>query len=630
MTRLSLFQKSKALPALLALLAMAPRAFAADAPVSSGGISTYDYFIIAVYLVFIVITGLVFRRMSKNTSDYFRAGGSMPWWITGTSSWIASFSAWTFTGAAGMIYETGTLVLVLYYSAAIALALVLWKTCVLFRRMRVVTWMEAVRLRFGKGSEQFYTWVKVPLLLFLSGISLNAIGVFMSSVFHVDMNLTLVVLGVIVTIVAFAGGAWAILASDFVQMFLVVTITVTAAALTLNLPEIGGLSNLLQKVEVPISPSNWGSIAQPFTIIMWVIAISWMQFSTMNNMENSVMYLMTKSDRDARRMVLIPLIGSILGPLIWVIPPLAATLLHPNLAAEFPALKHPNEASFVAMCMHVMPKGLLGLLICAMLGATLTSMDAGLNKGVGVFIRSFYLPVLNPQCPEKKLLVLSKVCTLVFGVLIIGFALLVNAFRSGDLFTFVNQVAGSLTIPLALPLALGLFFRRTPAWSAWSTGLVGFIVSLVVNFGLSQHLDKFFGPLTPREHGHVLLGVTTASTAILGTIWFFFTALFYERQPQEDKDRAEEFFQRLRTPVDVHGAKEVHEHLYRLLGLLCLVYGLFIVGLFFIPNSFSGRLSFVFCGGVIFLVGLILWLISRRKVVELREEAAIEQQPGHS
>jgi len=56
---------------------------------------------------------------------------------------------------------------------------------------------------------------------------------------------------------------------------------------------------------------------------------------------------------------------------------MSATITHPNLAAEFHTLQQPHEAAFVAVCMDVLPKGLLGLMLCAMLGATLTSMDAG-------------------------------------------------------------------------------------------------------------------------------------------------------------------------------------------------------------------------------------------------------------
>jgi Na+/proline symporter len=559
--------------------------------------------------------------MSKNTSDYFRAGGAMPWWITGTSAWVAGFSAWTFTGAAGMIYETGTVVLCLYYSAVVGMVIIFAWTCLRFRRMRVVSWMEAVRLRFGGVSEQFYLWVKLPLILFGAGVGLNAIGVFISSIFHVDMVTTLIVLGAVVTLVTFAGGAWAILASDFVQMFLVVTITILAAVLTLRLPEIGGISGLIEKVHVPLAPTHWSQLAQPFTIIPWILAITWMQIATQNNMENATMYLMTRTDRDARRMILIPIIGSLVAPFIWAIPPLAATILHPNLAGEFPTLKQPHEAAFVAMCLQVMPQGLIGLLISAMLGATLTSMDVGLNKGVGIFVRCFYLPILHPNCPEKKLLIVSKLCTISFGVIIIVCALLVNQWRTVNLFDFVNQVSASLTIPLAIPLCFGLFFKRTPTWSAWSTGAVGFAVSLFVNLWLDHHFQDFVGQVTPREQTYLLLAATTFGTLFIAGGWFFLTSFFYESSPAEHRERVEEFFHRLRTPVQKEGVDDVQEKIYRLLGLLCLVYGAFILLLTLIPNSFIGRMCFVFCGGIIFGTGAVLYLISRR--IEKR----IEEHP---
>src|ERR1700761_2873137 len=118
-------------------------------------ITLYDELILGFYFLFVIAIGVLFRRQSKNTSDYFRCGGAMPWWITGTSAWIASFSAWAFVGAAAKIYEAGTLVLCVFWPTPFFLILVFAITCVRFRRMRVVTWMEAVRARYGKGTEQF-------------------------------------------------------------------------------------------------------------------------------------------------------------------------------------------------------------------------------------------------------------------------------------------------------------------------------------------------------------------------------------------------------------------------------------------------------------------------------------------
>lgn len=580
-------------------------------------ITFYDYGIIVFYLLFMLAIGLVFRRMSKNTSDYFRAGGAMPWWLTGVSAWIFSFSAWTFTGAAGKVYEAGTLVLVVFYASIVALSVALAYTCLRFRRMRVITWMEAVRLRYGPFTEQFYTWIKLPLLLLFAAISLNAIGVFMSAVFNIPMNTVLVVLGVVVTIVAFAGGSWAVLASDFVQAFLVMTITICTAILVLIRPDIGGLGGLFQKV--PTSHFNWGELARPEIIVIWILGNLWLKFSDENNMERSTMYLMTRSDRDARLMVLIPLIGTIVGPLIWFIPSMAATILHPNLAAEYPGLAQPHEAAFVSVALDVMPQGLLGLLLSAMLGATVTSMDAGLNKNVGICIRSLYRPVFQPNASEKHLLIAGKICTLVFGAIIIGFALLVNQYRHTNLFDFVNQLAANLLMPLALPLIYGLFYKRTPGWSAWSTALVAGAASWALGkFVTPDMFQQWMGwtkPLTSDEATYLRLGITTlGGTVLVGTTWYFLTSLFYKSSPVQHTETVDAFFKNLVTPVDKKGVAEVQTSIYKLLGRLCIVYGAFILLLMLIPNSWGGRLCFLFCGGAIFGVGALLERISRRNL----------------
>jgi len=330
------------------------------------------------------------------------------------------------------------------------------------------------------------------------------------------------------------------------------------------------------------------------------------------------MYLMTRSDKDARRMVLIPLIGTLIGPIIWFIPSMAATIMHPNLAAEFPALKQPHEAAFLAVAMDVMPQGLLGLLLSAMLGATVTSMDAGLNKNVGIAIRSLYKPLFRPNASEKHLLVAGKICTLFFGAIIIMLGMFINSIRQTNLFDFVNQLASYLLMPLALPLIYGLFYKRTPGWSAWSTALIAGAASwLLGNYvtpELFQQWMNWTTPLNGDEKTYFKLALTTlGGTVIIGSAWYFFTSLFYKAAPVAEQDRIEHFFTNLRTPVDKHGVEGVQTSVYKLLGTLCLVYGSFILLLMAIPNKFSGRLAFLFCGGVMFGVGAVLFTVGKRR-----------------
>ena len=57
----------------------------------------YEYLVIAGYFLLILGIGFAFKNMAKNsTSDYFRGGGRMLWWMVGSTAFMAQFSAWTF------------------------------------------------------------------------------------------------------------------------------------------------------------------------------------------------------------------------------------------------------------------------------------------------------------------------------------------------------------------------------------------------------------------------------------------------------------------------------------------------------------------------------------------------------
>src|SRR5687767_16024557 len=113
-------------------------------------LTTADYAVIVFYFVFMLSMGWVFKQFIKNTSDYFRSGGEMLWWIVGAGAFMVSFSAATFTGMAGKAYKDGPVVLVIFLANPIDFSLNHLYFAPVFRQMRCVTSMEAVRKRFGR------------------------------------------------------------------------------------------------------------------------------------------------------------------------------------------------------------------------------------------------------------------------------------------------------------------------------------------------------------------------------------------------------------------------------------------------------------------------------------------------
>jgi unsaturated chondroitin disaccharide hydrolase len=593
--------------------------------------SVYDYLALAFYLGFMLSMGPVFMRFSRTASDYFRGGGGMLWWVVGSSVLMTSFSAWSFTGGAAKAYETGTFFLLLFFCNIVSLVFTYFVTAERFRQMRIITKIEGVRKRFGDANEQVFTWLPLPFNVIMGGLALYTISVFMNSVFGINITLLIFVLAATVTLITLCGGAWAAAASDFVQLLLILGITLVMAALTLGHPQVGGLSGLLEKL--PREHLDWTLFERPWILLLFGVTLLFNQLVQNNSMMfGAAKYVYVKNGADARRATLVAIAGFLFLAPIWMIPAVAATILHPNLAAEYPSLNNPHEASYVAMATTLLPRGLLGVLVSAIFAASVATMTSQLSIGSGIFVRNFYIRVIRPDASEPRQILVGRWFTVVYGLLWIGVALGFKHLKSFSLFDLMLLAAASVQIPTTVPLFLGMFVKRTPPWAGWSTMVVGFTCSVLLRLLVftEPFLNRVFSPatpFTPRELVDLNIAVTTAVLLIVCVTWFFGTMLFYRREDRAYVAQVERFFKEMKTPIDPaveHGPAYARDSIqYRVVGTQALVYGGFICLLLLIPNSVTARLCILFCAMLLAGAGVVARLIGRR--LDVRE--ARQAQP---
>ncbi len=576
-----------------------------------------DLLVIAFYLGFLVLIGFVFRRFNRDISDYFRGGGAMLWWMSGASALMSAISAWSFTGAAGSVYDTGTLVAAIYWSNALNLLFVAFVSSARFRRMRVVTYAEAVRRRYGGLTEQCYVWIQVPVSLVKSGIELSALGVFMAAVFHTEVLPTVIVLGAVVVFVAMLGGAWAVVAGDFLQSLLMLLVLGLATWFALRLPEVGGLAGLTAR----LTPEHlgWGTRLRGEVVALWCVATFLNSFFNFNNMaEGAARFLTVKNETEARKAALAMVACFIVIPFLLLTPALAATIAYPDLHGAFPALRNPQEAAFVSVCLRTMPAGVVGLLVAGIFSVAMASMDTGLNRNSGLLVRNFYQRFVRPAAGDAELLVTGKLCTLGFGVAIVGLAAAVATFSTLDLFNLILTFGSLVSLPLMIPTVFGLFFRRAPTWAGWSTLLVGLACGWALRYAVGiPQFAAWLGlsglsalELTSLGYAFTVLVVIAASGA-----WFAFTAWCARHSAEPAHVGA--FFSDLARPIDASvDAPQLDARQRRTMGLLCFSYGVGIVLLALVSDSTAGRVAFVVCGGVMAAIGAWLRRVDRRATVE--------------
>jgi solute:Na+ symporter, SSS family len=586
-------------------------------------VSNYDYAVVAVYLCFICSLGLVFRKFSKDSSDYFRGGGNILWWLVGATAFMSQFSAWTFTGAASKAYTDGLMVAVLFLGNAIGYFVAYLWSAAKYRQMRVVTPMEGVRDRFGKANEQFFTWIWLPIGILYAGIWLNAVSKFVSVVFGMNLQVTIVVVGFVVVFVAAIGGAWAVVASDFMQMLILMAMSVVAAFLSIEAVGSGSFSHGLSSFvsRLPKNHLDWTALLRPQVVVLWVVAALVKQFCTTNNLNDSNRFLFSKDSRTARSAALLASILFVVGPILWFIPPMAAAILYPDLSV-IPELKplgsKITDGAYVAIGLRTMPMGMIGLMVSAIFAATMSNMDTGLNKNAGIFVRNFYKPILRQHASEKEYLLVGKGVSILFGGMVIAAALGFESIQGLGLFDIMMLFSSMIAIPFLIPLIWGIVIKRAPSWSGWSTVIVGFAVSLYS----SKYLDpeivrKVIGLKTPFRHDEMdeyLFFTSLFLNVIVSSLWFLGTTLFARYNSKEYTAREAAFFERLERPVvsRPEDTKVMDKAQLRTLGVLGIPYGLFVVLLAAIPNPLSGRLGFIISGGIIAGIALILFQASKK------------------
>lgn len=571
----------------------------------------YEYLVIAGYFSLIISIGLVFKKMAKNsTSDYFRGGGKMLWWMVGSAAFMAQFSAWTFTGAAGKAFSDGLAVAMVYFGNTFAYFCGWAFFAHRFRQMRVDTPSEGIKRRFGEHNELFYSWAIIVYSVFSAGLWLNALGVFVSAFFEADITLTIIATGLTVLFVSVISGAWGVVASDFVQTLIVAVVSVACAIVALV--QVGGPVELVTSF-----PS--GFVMGPnmnYSLILFCSFLFFLpkQLATVLNLNESYRFLTAKDTRNARKAALLAMVLMAFGSIIFFIPPWATAILYPDAASAYSELgSKATDSVYLVFTRNVMPAGTVGLLVAGLFAATMSCMDSALNKTAGIFVRSVYQPLLarrNRQVDDNRQLWIGRMISVISGTLAICAAQFFVTLRDLSLFELMMSFSTMIQMPLFLPLILGLVVKRTPSWAPWATVVVGMIASWLSAYVITADVfASWIGieELTRREASELNVIITIAAHLFVTTPFFLATCFFYREDRDSHREETKRFFADLETPVisdDEHS--DVDRQQRNKLGTMVLIMGTGMLLMTLIPNPYWGRLLFLGCALVILLIGASL------------------------
>jgi SSS family transporter len=524
-------------------------------------VTPVDFAVIAAYMALMLGIGFYAMRFNRGATDYFKGGSRIHWLAAGLSSFMSGFSAWTFTGAAGLAYQHGLVAVLLYVGNACTFLLGYFLFAQRWRRARIGTVMEYLVDRYDERTRQAFSWTTIFFQLFMGGAMLYGLALFVAPTCGWPLSWTIVGCGAVILAYCVVGGLWAVVITDFLQAAILMPFTLVM--FFASLAKVGGLSGLVARL-----PAETTSLALA-PDYGWTYVACWTVMTSFgyNTAAMAQRYFSVEDERASRKIALLCFSLFLLGAFIWFVPPFAMRVLHPDLKAIWPGLANPHESSYALAALTLLPSGLVGIMLAAMFSATMSSLSGLLNIHASIISKDIFPTLFPRRAGEAERLTVAWTATFAVGAVIMGIAL---AMASGGYTVFGAMVTFNTVMSLAYgpPALLGLVVRRTPSWSGLASFAVALAIGTVGSFVLHWGLVA-----------NVLV-VVPASVVV-----FFLTRFLPETDPARVL-RRDDLFRRLDTPVDrAAELRDSHDPTTEVFRFLSRTTGL--VGLLCVPLAFT-------------------------------------------
>ena len=515
-------------------------------------LSALDW-IIAVLAIAICFLPALFlgKRASKNTSEFFASGRSVPWWLAGLSMVATTFSSDTPNLVTDIVRRQGVAGNWVWWAFVLTGVATVFFYARLWRRSGVLTDLEFYEIRYSgtaasavRGFRAIYLGLLFNCLI-MATVNLAACKI-AAILFGMPRWQTLLFVGVLNVIFAAHSGLWGVLVIDMVQFFIKMTAVIAAAYFAVRLPQVGGLEGLVSKLSTIKGPGgiNYLDVLPDFTnnwetavaVFVMPLAVQWWAVWYPGAEPGGGSYiaqrmLASKSEKDALGAVLFFNIAHyVLRPWPWILVALASIIVYPQLSdiqAAFPNLDPSllgHDIAYPAM-LKFLPIGFVGLMVGGLVAANSSTILTHLNWGASYLVHDFYRRFINRDGEEKHYVFAGRVVTVMLFLLSSGLVFVLDTAK--DAFDVILQVGAGT----GLLYLVRWFWWRVNAWCEVVAMISSFLVSVIFLVLAKQEITD----TSSSQRLIITIAVTTVCWVLAAYL-----------APQTDRKTLIEFYRKVR------------------------------------------------------------------------------------
>ena len=451
--------------------------------------------IVAFFSTTLLIGFYVSKKSSTSSSEYFLSGRSMPWWLLGISMVATTFSTDTPNLVTDIVRNNGVSGNWVWWAFLLTGLLTVFVYAKLWRRSEVSTDMEFYELRYSGWGGKFLRGFRAVYLgvifnvMAMAGVTLAAIKIG-EIMLGLDPFETIMYAGTITVVFSTVGGFRGVVYTDFILFFAAMVGSIGAAYYLVNLPEVGGIENLISNEGISEKLSILPSFDDPdlyIPLLLVPLAVQWWSSWYPGAEPGGGGYiaqrmLAAKNENHAiGATFFFNVMHYALRPWPWIIVALASLVVFPDIASiqdAFPNIsedKLGQDLAYPAM-LTKLPSGLLGIVVASLGAAFMSTISTHLNWGSSYIVNDFYKQQINKNASERELVNVGRISTVILFILSSVFALLLT--NSLQLFEVILMFGAGT----GLIFILRWFWWRINAWSEISAMFVSGFISIILNF----------------------------------------------------------------------------------------------------------------------------------------------------
>lgn len=451
-------------------------------------LQTIDIVIICTYLLMLIGIGLYYSHKNKikTADDLFLGGRSLNWYRIGLSIFSTNVSPMMIVGYCGVAYASGMAVANFEWLAWVFLLLLAMVFIPHYLSTRVSTMPEFLLRRYGSSSHAFLSYYTLfsTLIVWLSFVLFTG-GIITSQMLGVPFWTAVVGVALFATSYTFAGGLGAVVRTGVIQSVVVTAATVVVSVLAIN--RIGGVDKVISS-----TPKEFWTIFRPASddvypwqaILLGYPVIGIWYWCTDQTIVQRV--LAAKNIEQGQYGSMLVAFLKVLIPFIFLLPGIYCLVLFPNLQS-------PDHA-YVTLVSKLLPVGVIGLTLAALIAALINDVAIGLNAFSTVFTLDIFVKKFNPIASQETIKKTGRLVIIFAAIIAIGIALLLSTLNKG-LFE-LSQAAGTyLAPPLSTVFLLGVFWKGATSKAANITLFFGSAVCLTIGImQITDYPNKGFWP----------------------------------------------------------------------------------------------------------------------------------------